>query len=166
MAMSLRFQADRARFEANVDKNGPVPTHRPGLGPCHLWTARRNHKGYGACQFRGKQELAHRVGFFLAHGRWPEPFALHHCDNPPCVNDAHLFEGTNADNVADRGTKGRNGAARGRDNGRAKLTAPDVRDIRANYALCRVTQMELALRFGVNHRTINVIVLGKRWTHV
>jgi len=37
---------------------------------------------------------------------------LHHCDNPPCceaIEEHHLFLGTQAENNADRATKGRNG---------------------------------------------------------
>jgi hypothetical protein len=42
-------------------------------------------------------------------------WALHHCDNPPCARPSHLFEGTQAENDADRHAKGRD--ARGRRNG-------------------------------------------------
>jgi hypothetical protein len=86
-----------------------VPAHCPELGPCHVWTARTNSWGYGEFWFDGKHEKAHRVAFLLTNGRWPEPLGLHHCDNPPCCNQAHLFEGTHADNMRDRNAKGRAG---------------------------------------------------------
>lgn len=152
------------RFFANVDRDGPVPKHRPELGPCHVW---RGHltDGYGRPKFIGKYQLAHRVVFFLEHGRWPEPCACHHCDNRACVNPAHLFEGTVADNNADRDAKGRLGDRKGAANGRAKLSEQDVRDIRANYALCRVSQRALARRYGVCKSLVGWIVRGEGWRH-
>lgn len=153
---------DRERFAASVDRNGPVPAHRPELGPCHVWTGGFTGKGYGTFWLNGKSEHAHRVAFFFAHGSWPEPFGCHHCDNRACVNDAHLFEGTNDDNVADKMGKGRHVVAHGERHGRAKLTEQDVRDIRANYALCRVTQKELGRRFGVSQGQIHKIVRDKQ----
>lgn len=173
------------RFYAKVDKNGPIPAHCPELGPCHVWTACRLADGYGRFSIGSRTEgtrrtaPAHRVAFFLAHGRWPEPLACHHCDNRGCVNTAHLFEGDDADNAADMVAKGRgatgerNGAytrphsrRRGELNGRSKLTEQDVRDIRANYALCRVTKTELARRFGVGRTTLGQIIRGEIWVHV
>lgn len=47
----------------------------------------------------------------------------------------------------------------------AKLTEQDVRDIRANAALCRVSQRELALRYCVSQSAISRVVRGVRWSH-
>ena len=95
------------RFFAKVNKNGPVPSHCPELGPCHVWTGAVDDRGYGRFGLRGKNERAHRVAFLLNYGRWPEPQALHHCDNVSCVNGSHLFEGTPKVNAEDRDAKGR-----------------------------------------------------------
>jgi hypothetical protein len=162
----MREPDERDRFWSKVDKNGTTPESCPGLGPCWVWTACRHRNGYGSVLYRSTCRAAHRVAFFLAHGRWPEPCALHHCDNRACVNPEHLFEGTYADNAADREAKGRGRPPRGERSSKAKLTAQQVRDIRANAALCRVTQIELGERYGVSHSTISVIVRRERWTHI
>lgn len=78
---------------------------------CLLWIGRVNHAGYGGIDVTVDGEdrpiLAHRVAFFLRHGRWPSRLVLHKCDTPACVNADHLFEGTSKDNAADKVAKGR-----------------------------------------------------------
>ena len=82
---------------------------------------------------------AHRVAWMLAYGPIPDGLSvLHHCDNPICCNPAHLWLGTQADNIRDRDSKGRQatGVSRrtiksfGEKNGQAKLTRDNVRAIR------------------------------------
>jgi hypothetical protein len=81
-----------------VRKDGPVPAHAPELGACWPWTGSHDRKGYG----RWGKVLAHRHSWALANGPVPDGlWILHHCDNPPCVNPAHLYAGTVADNVDD-----------------------------------------------------------------
>lgn len=84
-----------------VDRSG-------GADACWTWTAGVEQDGYGIL-WRGKTYLrAHRVSWELAHGPIPEGMnVLHRCDVPACVNPAHLFLGTQQDNVADRHAKGR-----------------------------------------------------------
>jgi len=101
------------RFWAKVDKDGPVPTHAPDLGPCWLWIAARDWKTYGLIGTTvgtiRRVARAHRVSYEIAHGvtLTPEQVVLHRCDNPPCVRPEHLQCGTTADNMADMRAKGR-----------------------------------------------------------
>jgi hypothetical protein len=98
------------RFWEMVDRNGPVPAHRPELGPCWIWIGSKNNAGYGQIN-RGDSVpvLATRVSYEILHGPGSlgENFACHHCDNPPCVNYNHLFAGTHQENMKDMTAKGR-----------------------------------------------------------
>ena len=158
-----------SRFLAKVNVNGPTPAHRPELGPCHIWTGARYTNGYGEIGIAGKPVGAHRVAFFLAHGRWPEPQALHKCDGGGlgCVRHDHIYEGTQRDNMADMMAKGRNGETRrvGSENGRSIITETDVIQIRAlvdNGVKSRV----VAERFGIGASAVRKIGARKSWRHI
>lgn len=69
---------------------------------CWVWAASRGRQGYGHFDLDGKIEKAHRVAYQLVLGPIPDgAFILHSCDNPPCVNPAHLRVGTHVDNMRD-----------------------------------------------------------------
>lgn len=83
----------------------------------------------------------------------------HTCDNPPCVNPAHLFLGTIRDNSEDMVAKGRSTA--GVRHANVKLTDDDVALIRAALA-GGMTGKALAARFGVSAGTISMYRNGRR----
>ena len=160
----------------HVDRNGPVPSHRPELGPCWVWTGRRLRRGYGMiAQGAGKYVLTHRLSYALAYGPIPDGLLVcHHCDNPSCVNPPHLFAGTHADNMADMAAKGRrrdgprirrDGYVRGESHPAAKLTEPQVREIRA-LVDAGSSRHELAARFGVSRQMVRKIANRQAWTHL
>ena len=145
----------RLRFWSKVDKSGPIPAHRPNLGRCWVWTAYRDPKGYGRIgkARTGPTIVASRASFFLEHGRWPEPCALHKCDNSSCVRPSHIFEGTRVENNRDMVRKGRHVAVR------PKLTAADAVAIRAATGY----QREIAERFGVHQTYVSAIRRRVKW---
>ena len=157
----------RARFWKYVDKNGPVPVHRPELGPCWIWIGSKNRGGYGMISFRGKPKVAHHVAWYLEHDRLPADKALHKCDGGAlgCVRHDHLFEGSQADNVADMFAKGRNRNLTGEAHGMAKLTESLVHEARqlhaAGWNFCA-----LGRRYGVTRVAVRFAIRGRSWKHV
>jgi HNH endonuclease len=104
--------ADMNSFDAESalkDRFNAKWTPEPFSG-CHLWSGDIAGRGYGAIRVAGKMRLAHRLSWTFANGEIPLGMCvLHRCDTPGCVNPAHLFLGTPADNTRDSVAKGRHG---------------------------------------------------------
>lgn len=136
---------------------------------CWLWRGTIDAKGYGTFFHTGKSHLAHRVAWELCRGEIPEGLLVcHNCpgpqgDQPLCVNPNHLFLGTYRDNTQDAIRKGT--MSIGERNANSRLTAQDVKDIRAAYATGQ-TAGRLAAIYHVHRHTIWMIVRGKSWSHV
>ena len=102
-------------------------------------------------------QLAHRVAYSSWVGPIPDGQVVRHtCDNPPCINPAHLVPGTRLDNSADAIERGRL-AGRDRLPG-AKLTNSQVADIRGLYATGVVSQRAIAEDYGVSQQLISQLV--------
>lgn len=157
------------RFWPKVNKSGNVPPHRRRLGRCWLWTAATLSNGYGVLGLPGRRTAyAHRVSWLLATGSWPNPCALHKCDNPRCVRPSHLFEGTIADNNADGRRKGRMAPPPlhvGERQWQARLTASMVVSIRERVAKGE-TRKSIAASLGVAARSVELAARRASWKHV
>ncbi len=99
------------RFYEKVQRSGP--TVRDDLGPCWTWLG-GHQKGYGVFHPQEKDKVfAHRMVYELEIAPIPkddgEWCVCHRCDNPGCINPAHLFLGRDRDNHDDMVRKGRAG---------------------------------------------------------
>lgn len=157
------LEARIASFWRRVDKSG-------GPQACWPWTGSRWKAGYGHLRYDGKTWGAHRFALFLATGSDPgKAHALHSCDNPPCCNPDHIRAGTSYDNMHDAIRRGRltwRGDKSGEHNGRAKLTAEIVSQIRAEYAAGGIHQRDLARRYGLGQTQLSRIIRREHWDHV
>ena len=137
----------------------------PSNNSCWKWKASTSYYGYGQFHFSENKHRrtlrSHRVSYFLIFGIWSHQDILHRCDNPPCVNPFHLFEGSHLDNVRDMFAKGRRPPTRGS----AKLSEAQVLTIRSLWRGRQDTR-QLAIQFSVCTRTISDIVTRKRWRRV
>jgi hypothetical protein len=168
-----------------VNKDGPIPMHRPDLGPCWIWTGKLTFKGYGSIYpgadfIPPRRTIAtHRASWLLHYGEIPIGlWILHHCDNPPCIRPTHLFLGTAADNTRDMLAKGRAASGeraglrlhpesilRGEAHQNAKLKEPDIIHIR-QLAANGICYADIAPMFGIARSTVGSIVQRRIWKHV
>ena len=136
------------RFWSKVNKDGPVPEHRPDLGQCWVFTGQLNNKGYGVFKPASYQREigAHKTSWIFAYGDVPAGIhVLHRCDRGCCIRPEHLRLGTRDDNGRDMATKLRAS--------KTKLDIEAIRDIRFQYAhRVRGTVTDLVDKYGI-HRS-------------
>ena len=159
----IAYCGQQDRFWAKVNKEA--------ADGCWVYTGYRQKFGHG---WLGSRGLAHRFAWTILCGPIPQgKCLLHRCDNPPCVNPAHLFIGDRTMNKLDSVAKGRH--AKGEQTRRSKLTESKVREIRAAYHYKRAGKtgtagesnaVELAAKYGVTRGTIVQIASGYLWGHV
>ena len=145
-------------------------------GQCWEWTASRYPKGYGKFALETKRNsknrtgYAHRVAWEIFNGPIPDGLNVcHQCDNPGCVNPAHLFLGTQHENVWDCKRKGRARYAigpresiQGQRHPCSKLTDQQAAAIIADAR----PYVTIGRQYGVSASTICAIKLGKIWRHL
>jgi hypothetical protein len=125
---------------------------------CLIWTGGKSFQGYGQVQWNRRQIGTHRLALLLVGGTIePGQIVLHACDNRLCCHPNHLTAGSYQDNTDDMVAKGR--SMTGERNGSAKLTAEDVRSIRASPRATR----DLAHLYKVAKDTIRDAKVGRTW---
>lgn len=132
---------------------------------CFNWQGSVNKRtGYGSIYILGKTKMAHRVSFDVFRKSIPRGmFVCHRCDNTSCINPAHLFLGTQQDNMRDAAKKNR--SVHGERQRHAKLNQENVNDILKRYSSGEVVSA-LAKQFGVHSQTIRRVLLGQSWSRI
>lgn len=150
----------------NTEKQFWEKVNKPGPALCWPWLGYKKKEGYGQFYWDGKIILAHRMAWEFTFGPIPPGMKIcHTCDNPPCCNPAHLFMGTQADNVNDMTKKGRQVTIplRGETNPMHKLTWEQVGEIRRLYLTGNYSQSTLGKIFGMSQTGIGLIARNKIW---
>lgn len=159
LSPEVRDERAEARFWAKVSIPADV------LTGCWVWAGRKDAWGYGVVQrtVRKTRRLAqaHRKAWEIFHPGEPigQGLILHSCDNPPCVNPAHLRLGDHRDNMADMKARGRGRA------GSAKLRPADVAEIRRRGALGEASPA-IAAAMGIPTQMARRVVAGLTWKWV
>ena len=129
-------------------------------GECMEWNLHRKPKGYGHSTKLSKlgfSSMVHRSVWWMIHNENPgELQVMHSCDNPSCVNPAHLSLGTNEENCQDKVLKGRHPT---------KLTEDQVIEIRKLWYVVALQQRIIAEIFGTSQPHISYL-LKRGWKHL
>lgn len=143
-----RYKTTEERFWEKVDKSGE----------CWEWTACKDKDGYGFFRHDGKNKKAHRFVFEMEGIDVPSGMLVcHHCDNPSCVKQDHLFIGDNSANQRDAAKKGRCRSSR--------LGQEEINQIRKlrNDGL---SGPKIAALFGISSHTVYAIEHEAKWSYV
>jgi len=149
--MSVEFLLSRAK---------PMPNG------CIEWQMSRRSGGYGQVANKGKPALTHRLMTTLVYGQ-PEGnlFALHSCDNPPCINPEHLRWGTHAENMADKKIRNREVYHRGEQHPHTQLTTALVLFMRAEYASGK-SYIQIARETKMPYQPTRRAIKKITWQHI
>src|SRR5688572_26766007 len=119
-----------------------------GVSGCWNWNGAKLRSGHGIVKVCRKPVMAYRVFFIFFVGTIAFGLQLHHrCENPSCVNPAHLVALTRGDHARLH----------------AKLNHEKAAEIRRVYNRSGLTQREIAERFGVSQTTISCVLTGRTW---
>ena len=167
--ISLGFSVQKTFLERLWDSIALCEHPFPCYSCCWEWQGYCDPSGYGMIgittkTWRGNHHVT-RVIFEIWNGTQIKDNQLicHSCDNPPCCNPFHLWEGSYAKNYADSHEKGRH--SHGEIHGHARFTIIDIRKIRELYAMGHGYGF-IAHAYHVSRSTIARIVTKKTWAHV
>ncbi len=132
---------------------------------CWLFMGAFDEKGYGHIR-DGSVKKAHRVSWEVHVGPIPQNlFVLHKCDKRNCVNPAHLYLGTQLDNMKDRDIRGRRASTKGSNHPGAVLSDIQVLAIRQSLHE-GINIDDLAIKYKVTKWCILDIKNRRSWSHI
>lgn len=130
---------------------------------CWEWQGYTDDRGYGYFSIDSHNSVrAHQIAAAMTGTDIEDKQVNHECDNPACVNTAHLYIGEQYENVADMVLRGQHEAPDGEENGKSVLTAEDVRKIRNSNEKHAV----LADRYGTTPQNIGAVKRRETWKGV
>jgi hypothetical protein len=153
-----------ARFWPKVDRRGP--------DECWPWLgAKLPRDGRGRFYLGGKWITAPRASWIIHNGPLADGMlACHTCDNPRCVNPAHLYAGTYSDNLVDAYIRGQNPrdshALHGSRHPMAKTNEAIVLEVRRIYAEGGKTLAQIGAPFGLRVMNVFEIIHRITWKHI
>lgn len=149
-------QSDVARFWSKVATTEP--------DACWNWQKGKfSRSGYGSFWHKTRSYQAHRIAYMLEVGSLDAALEIcHSCDNPPCCNPRHLFQGTHAENISDAATKHRMRCPNGEAHHNSKLNGLQVALILSASGKHR----DIAKQFGISQVHVSRIKRREAWTHV
>lgn len=111
------------------------------------------------------RRAVHHFILWAFAGPKPEGMEGRHLDGNPGNNRPdNLAWGTHVENMKDKDRHGT--SLKGRPNGKPKLTADQVREIRSRYATGNETYKRIAADYGVSSVACGFIITRKNWAHV
>jgi hypothetical protein len=152
-------------MEERLLATSEVVAVRDHLDPCWEWAGLRDVKGYARMRVAGADTSAgHRLAL-LARGEVvaQELYVLHACDNPPCVNPAHLRGDTPKENARERSERGR--SCHGADHHKARLGDDGAFLVRAE-AYAGFSHQQIATRHGISKSSVTHIIARRNYAHV
>lgn len=128
--------------------------HTRQVGDCHEWIKCFNTDGYPRANINGDCNIKiHRVVWELHNNADATGKVVRHtCDNPKCINPAHLIIGTASENMLDRDLRGRT---------YRKVTPKVIAWVKKFLELPGMKQKEIAYLMDMNPRRVSDINCGR-----